>query len=976
MSLKAELWTRPGDASFGKLVADIPVIASSFTRRANGVGDGTITIPDTYPRIDEILDAPDGASYGGVASLVRIYDGTTLVGEFLPTALIPTQAKGDHSVTIELSGIESILSYGRLEAFDWSGADNEQSLFPDWKFGAENVITDGTFEGLGLGATYELFVADEHYTLSITATGGTFTLTVGGNTSAAIAFDVSRAGLETAIEAITGVTDVTVIENEDGSFVILFKDPENVSPDMTINTGSLTGGSATLTKVYDGFTKTGTTFTVTVDAQTTTAIDWDESALNVENAIQALSTVTEITVDGSGTFDDPWVIVFYDPTTPGSVTVDDTNLSGGTAVLTQVQVGTDSFGSWETSRFADKRVDVAQHGAVSTFQLVSDTISGIGAVTALEFKASKQFGGVQTIVPVTPGGTGQASVWVKSSSGTARYRWVLRAVVDELDNCITGYPSCGGEFTLTANTWTQLTLSDISIPDNVEEMIFRIAYVGTTEPQAGTMRIYGAEYYEGLIPGTLGYILRTLYDDCVSDHGTGDDIYWDNGAGSPYLTLDFSDSVDSDGQTWQDSEIAIEFLHEMPFLNAVTSACAKGGSTGPYEWRLDVNDPDAGTWYLRVYNPGGDADWDLSSDDDCPVVRGGKDTVTRSARKFMPEANDIAYEGASYQIARTRNDAAISALGRRGGYVPDPDVPDLATAQLAAEAALAVRLMSSKSLTYQVIPDASQWRPLVDYLPGYTILVEDAPLVSKSAHRVEAVRFARTSDGAETYEVHFDSESFVGNEAVAQGVRVLLSQFKGIRPDATGYSPRAAGGTIPWLVASDGADDSVKAISGFLCSGADDEETINAALAIYDEVWLSFGNFAITTNPVSIPSGSKLLGIGGAAIGGNGSYLVIDGTLSSTYMIDCVGSAAIENIAISGDSTHDAIYGDGNNANIRISACLLQDCKYGANISNADQLWILGNLISNNDTGGINLDSVYDTIVQGNIFVTNGSIGL
>ena len=876
MTLRAELWTRPGDATFGKVIADLPLLNLSFTRRRNGIGDAQLVLPDSYPRLSEIYDAPDGASYGGVHSLIRIYDGPTLVGELLPNAVVPQQSKGDHVVTIDATDIGSVLAYGRLEVFDWTGADDHVSLFPDWKFGAENLITDGEFDNIGTAAQYALFVADETYDLTIAATGGTFTLTVGANTTTNIAFDATASTITTELEALASVTDVLVTTNDAGVHTIQFKDPENVSPDMTINTGGLTGGSATLGKIYDGFTKTGTTFTLTVDAQTTTALAWNASALAIENALQALSTVAEVTVEGVGTLEEPWVITFYDPAQPGSFTVNDAGLSGGEAVLTTVQAGEDSFGSWETSRFADKRVDVALHGSVSTFQLVADTIGGIGDVTALEFIASRQFGGAQTIVDVTPGATGQASVWVKSSSATARYRWVLRAVTDELDNCIAAYPSCSGEFTLTANTWTELTLSNIQIPAGVEEMIFRIAYVGTVEPQAGTMRIWGATYYEGLPAGTLGYILRTLYEDIIDPHDQADPIYWDDGSGTdtPYLTLDFDDTNDSAGNAWQDAELAMEFLHEQPFLNCVTSATAKGGTGGPYIWRVVPDDVAAGTWLLQVFNPGGDPAWDLSGDDDSPVVRKGKDVVNRSARRFLPNATDVAYEASGYQIARRRNDAAVAALGRIGGYVPDVDVPELATAGLAAEAELALRLAGSTSLAYQVRPQAGGWRPLVDYLPGYTILLEDEPLISMSGHPVDAIRVNQGARGGPTYEVHFDSESFVGDQAVSEGVRRLLAVFKGVRPDKAGGVVRPGGGVIPWLVAASDSPEVWKKAAAYLCAGSNDGATVNTAIAECEGyVALAPGTYQVSTDtPINLglgdTGGCHLEGLGGSASAG------------------------------------------------------------------------------------------------------------
>ena len=327
----------------------------------------------------------------------------------------------------------------------------------------------------------------------------------------------------------------------------------------------------------------------------------------------------------------------------------------------------------------------------------------------------------------------------------------------------------------------------------------------------------------------------------------------------------------------------------------MTTATAKGGASGSYTWRVVDDDPDAGTWLLQVFNPGTVAAWDLSGDDDCPVVRKGRDVTNRSYRRFMPQATDVAYEGAGYQIARRRNDAAVAALGRIGGYVPGPDVPDIATVGLAAEAELAMRLAGSTSLAYQVTPDRAQGAavPLVDYLPGYTILVEDEPLISLSAHVVDAIRY-RFGKGPDAYEVHFDTESFVGDEAVSEGVRRLLAVFKGVRPEAAAQLRIGGSGVIPWLVAASDSPEPWKSVAGYVCTGTAsnpiDAATLQTAIDAVDtgdgyagEVWLAPGTYQlqypadgspVIDGAVGAATGVRLVGKGsryGATINVRGS---------------------------------------------------------------------------------------------------------
>ena len=872
MSLRCEVWTRPGDSSYQRRIADLPLEpGGSGALRRNSVGDITLVVPSSYDRIAEVVDPPDGASYGGVSSTLRIYDGATLVCEAIPTDLVPTEALGDHNVQINAVAIPSILSYGRLEPFDWTGADTEQSLFPDWLFGAPNLIDDGDFENLGIGAVYQLYIGEETYSISSDATGGTYTLTVGANTTSAIAYDASASTVETELEALASVTDVVTSSFEDGSIRVRFVDPENVSPDMSI-TDSTTGGTTTLTKVDDGFSKTGTTFTLTVDGDTTSGLDWDVSALGIENNVQGLSTVADITVEGSGNIDDPWIIVFYDPIEPPTFTVDDSGLSGGTAYLTSISSAETSIGKWTVSQFADQRVDVAQHGSTSLFELSSTANSGD---YSLSFRADRQFGGVQRVFDVTPGSTIQVSLWVRASSASDLFRVILRGVVDELDNPIVGFPSVTGDFSLTANTWTEITFSDVEIPPGIDRVLLRFAYTGTTGMTVSTAYIDDVVIYEGLPAGTPGYIARTLYEDMTDDHGSGNEIAWDNGAGSPYLTLNFTDSVDSDGNAWTNSDVAIDFLKGQSFLRCITELAKTADSAGPLEWEVVPNSVTAGTYYLNLYNAGGlPSGYDLSGSDTSPVVRGGKDTVRRSVRAFLPTATDLAIEGADFTISRTRNAAAVAALGKIGGYVPNEDLPDSTATDRAAAVELAARLAASQSLVYTLVPDATDWRPLVDYGIGYTILVEDEPLISKAAHQVDAVRFT-IGPGPTEYQVHFEAESFVGSEALHESVRALLGVFKGIRPDDTGGAAIASSGAaIPWLVAASDSPDGWIASAGYLCTGSDDGPQIEACLARFGLAWLAPGQFVLTVADesngagVTMPDQSDLVGLVSAETGG------------------------------------------------------------------------------------------------------------
>lgn len=86
---------------------------------------------------------------------------------------------------------------------------------------------------------------------------------------------------------------------------------------------------------------TGGTFTLTYSAQTTSALDWDSTAQEVEDALLALSNIAPGDVNVTGDVGQ-WYVEFTGllaATNVAQMTVDNTNLTGGVAVVTTVQQG-------------------------------------------------------------------------------------------------------------------------------------------------------------------------------------------------------------------------------------------------------------------------------------------------------------------------------------------------------------------------------------------------------------------------------------------------------------------------------------------------------------------------------------------------------------------------------------------------------------------------------------------------------------
>lgn len=82
------------------------------------------------------------------------------------------------------------------------------------------------------------------------ASGGTFTLSFGGETTAAIAFGATPAAVQTALEALSNVEpgDI-VVSGASPSYTLTFGGQYTAAnvPQLTSNAGSLTGGTPTIT---------------------------------------------------------------------------------------------------------------------------------------------------------------------------------------------------------------------------------------------------------------------------------------------------------------------------------------------------------------------------------------------------------------------------------------------------------------------------------------------------------------------------------------------------------------------------------------------------------------------------------------------------------------------------------------------------------------------------------------------------------
>lgn len=230
--------------------------------------------------------------------------------------------------------------------------------------GVTGAATVTTITGGGAAGQFEV----QQVQLAGGPTGGTFTLTFEGVTTAAIAYNAAASAVKSAIDtALTTFTACTVTGNAGGPWLVTFgqrltaEGPEDVAL-MTGSGASLTGGSVYSTTIQTATAArneiqrvalfgnpAGGTFTLTYAAATTGALTFDESAADVESALDGLAGIDDCTVTGPA--GGPWTVEFQGTQTGtdvSAITGDGTSLSGATILVEVTQTAAVTVNEVET----------------------------------------------------------------------------------------------------------------------------------------------------------------------------------------------------------------------------------------------------------------------------------------------------------------------------------------------------------------------------------------------------------------------------------------------------------------------------------------------------------------------------------------------------------------------------------------------------------------------------------------------------
>jgi hypothetical protein len=202
-----------------------------------------------------------------------------------PNASLAAYAIDHTAISATLSG--QATSWGRVTA-NTAGRGGAAMLF-----GQPNSIFGSTF----LGSSSQLVIG---------ATGGTFTLSYGGQTTGTIAFNAPAAGIgsvQTALQALSSIAGNNMIVGgaNGGPYTIspinTLVTAAGATNGLTVNGSGLTGGpTVVVVSSNQGNTKsftfqgvTGGTFTLTAGSNTTAALAWNANGPTIQAAMLAAS---------------------------------------------------------------------------------------------------------------------------------------------------------------------------------------------------------------------------------------------------------------------------------------------------------------------------------------------------------------------------------------------------------------------------------------------------------------------------------------------------------------------------------------------------------------------------------------------------------------------------------------------------------------------------------------------------------------
>jgi len=768
MGLRFEAWTLPWSNTFERVIADLPVPvgAASGTVPLSDFGEAQFTVPWDYDRHDELISDTAGR-------LVKAIDGTTTIQEFVvarsPRPLVGKKVTVAGGPDLAGAAFDSAVVY----PWDYPVAP---SKFPDHVYGSRNLISNPSGTDNILNEVQRIHIDGVFRSSAI----------VGAITAGATSFDVDDASVFFA-----SVPFSILVDSEQMRVTGVASNTLTVTRGYADTTAAAHADDALAQEVPSG------EITLTFDGQTTSALPWNPhsgdpatwhtTAQQIDAALVALTNVIAVAVeveefyDSRGTFDHADIHVeFVDPgeQAVALMTVDDSSLVScqPVTVTREAAGGAGDPHPWTVSRNPNTGL---VHGQDTTIR-ASDTSLGEPA-DCIVVIPTRRYGGGQVVLDVDPGALAQSSIEVQPTVA-GDFRFVLR---DLNENSIPNGadPSYTGGTQLATGSFTEMSLSDVQIPENTTQIIVRIATVDTDETAWAKFYIRNAHFEIGLGPQLLGRILIDLLDDATVDHAA--DI-----RGTILDWIDYSSitaTLDSAGVAWPREESIT--IHRGMWYGQLLDKITRLG----YEWELRPKTTPSGgkTHDFHVYGPEGrQTDHTTAAS---PALNVGQSVIDGEVISRIPAYTSVLVEGAANTILEDSDATALANFGRMERYVGDRTLASTASLQAVADEQLSAEQRNRQAVHAVVRAAADHPRPLVAYRPGDRMWFQFPTALDKTAKRVRQITWTNTEPAI--YEIT-GSRFYPGEDGAYEAIRRMLRKFTPLEDDrgriSQGPIPQAA----------------------------------------------------------------------------------------------------------------------------------------------------------------------------------------
>ncbi|MFC1829534.1 hypothetical protein ACFL0O_07985, partial [Thermodesulfobacteriota bacterium] len=446
--------------------------------------------------------------------------------------------------------------------------------------------------------------------LVMNSSGGTFTLTYDGKTTAAIDYNATADQVKNEIDRSLGARALTVTGSGTGA------DPWTITGTgwdptaLTVDGSSLTGATPhILINMSDGIeltNATGGSFTLTYDGQKTAGIAYDAAAPDIEVALEALDNiVNQLTVSGTGTAADPWTITGpgWDP---AKLAVDGSELTNPTIRINGSGgvVLSGATGGTFTLTYGDQTtVDIDYNGAAADIETALEDLSNISENLLAEDPITVSGSGTISDPWTIEGASG---VWGPNELSVDGTHLTARKLYLDANGALV-LNSNAGTFTLTYNgkttaaiahdaTATVLkaaleTLSSVTVPVNVSGT--GTAYdpwvIGGTSWQADKLTFDGSGLAAPLAIFPVAYIPAS---SSVDNSGGNSNIILANNADGGVFTLSYGNETTTPlpfNAAADDIQSALAALSSVVSVSGSVSVIPGGHPNAVNSWTIDLS---------------------------------------------------------------------------------------------------------------------------------------------------------------------------------------------------------------------------------------------------------------------------------------------------------------------------------------------------------------------------------------------------